>query len=328
MWLMKYDRPARWKILGAGMKKVFGLAAPLSMIATAALATDTIVKRLEPYGDISLRSLAMKDGGDSLNMWLGDFGVRLSPLVTSGSLTYGFYVGYDGFGGIPKDSTEGSGYGTVAVTLESGLHMMSFGVPRTVIHDTFNRRGATSIALQDADVFFSDWTRGSRAMAGTESGRISSIYGLRYDGDYDKTALSVGVFSGDVFDENVQSVQATLKHDIGRVSFRAGLEHLNAAYSVSSYLLGATAQFAKASAGVDVSLFDLPETNLKSVQIFGSYKINEQLHIGASYLAAEQEGYSEQSSTLGVEYMQPNGTYVRLIGEDSNAYEFAVGVRF
>jgi hypothetical protein len=317
------------------MKKIFGLAAPLSIIATTAFAADTAVGKLEPYGNISLLSFTEQGDGDSLNMWVVDFGIRLPSLITSGPLTYGFYVGYDGLDSVPTDSVAGSGYGTAAVTLEAGPHLVSVGVPRSVIHDTFGRGDVTSTILQDSDVFFSDWTRLTRLSTGVSHRGMSSIYGLRYDGHFDKTALSVGLFSGDFVDENMQSMQATLKHEIGRLSFRAGLERLHGGYTMNSYLLGTTAQFDKLSVGLDVFVFNMQDSNLKSAQMFGSYKISENILVGASYLVADEAADSLKSSTLGIEYAQSNGTYARLTGlfgsgdgADSDAYELAVGLRF
>lgn len=331
---------------GKDMKKILALTAPLAIIATTAFATDSVVKRLEPYGEISLLSFHGDGWGASEDIWLGDFGVRLPSLATSGALKYSFYVGYDGGGSIGGDSSIWSGYGTAAMVLENGPHAISFGVPRTVIHDVFRDGDViSSKLLRNQLLNLSDITRLVRMETALADTGMSSIYGLRYNGDFGKTTFSAAVFSGNAYDENMHSVQLALTHEMDRVSLRAGFErsHVDAFRSaperddgtISTYSLGATAKFDKLSVGLDMTVTGFSTSNLKTAQMFGTYKINERLRVGASYLVVDAGDNSNQYPGLGVEYVAASGAYARLsgmfgseTGQDTNIFELAAGVRF
>jgi hypothetical protein len=321
------------------MKKILGLAAPLSVIATAVLAVDTPVGRLEPYGEISLRTFSVPGSGGSDEFFFGDFGVRLSPLMTSGPLKYSVYVGFDGW----HDLSSGYEYGyeTAAVVLEKGNHAVSFGMPRSVIHDTFDDRSLISSELDGTgSVNWGDAVRSIRMYA------TSPIYGVRYDGDFGKTALSVGVFSGKYSGEDMHSMQVTLKHEVGGVKLRAAFEHLQSDFinnvtsspeAVNVYSLGATTIFNKLLVGTDFSFVDYHNEyqNFNFTRVFGSYNVTEQLRVGASYSEFGRRRGSQKSTSLGVEYAQSNGAYARLSGifglgngSGNDAYELAVGLRF
>lgn len=174
---------------------------------------------------------------------------------------------------------------------------------------------------------------------------MSSIYGLRYDGDFDKTTFSAAVFSGNIYDENLHSVQVALTHEMDRASLRAGFERLHSdAFrndskrddgTISTYSLGATAKFDKLSVGLDMTVTDFSTSILRTAQMFGTYKINERLRVGASYLVLDEGGNSSQYPGLGVEYVAASGAYARLSGmfdsehgEETNIFELAAGLRF
>lgn len=335
------------------MKNLIGILSAICLLPTASHAVETAFGNLEPYGEFALHRLS----NSSLNQhyWSGDFGVRLKPADDTRPMSFGFYVGYEGLGFFenPSDSDNISdiGYPTAAAVVSSGAHQLSFGVPRSVIRDTFDRDGRVGNLFVDFETgLFKDSVRYARLLGRLTGGADKTLYGVRYDTTWNNTSFSAGLFWGEIYSVQLYSIdtrifQAAVEHKLGNISFRAGVEYENDLFSAnefdyserqhnSNYSIGATAVSGKFIYGFDVTT--LNDNNFKQtfLDVFGTYNVNDKLRATVGYLVSENS-WDDSLSSISIEFTPSASSFVRVSTTHNNSfsenrpfYEASVGIRF
>lgn len=336
------------------MKNLSGILSAICLLPTASHAADIAFGDLEPYGEVALHRLS--DSNFNQHYWSGDFGVRLKPKDDAKPMNFGFYVGYEGLGFFENlddiESTSDIGYPTAAAIVRSGAHQFSFGVPRSVIGDTFDREDRVGNLLLDFETgLFTDSVRYARLFGRLIGGGNETIYGVRYDTTWNNTSLSSGFFWGEIYYFEDYSIdtrifQAAAEHQIGNISFRVAFEHEQSLLSTnildysdsvhdSNYSIGATAVSGKFVYGLDLTSRNEGDFNQTYLDVFGTYKVNENLMASVNYVRVATDAWESSLSSIVVEFTPSASSFIRVstthdddFSGNSAFYEASVGIRF
>jgi hypothetical protein len=332
------------------MTKFAALIASVCLVPSVSHGAETAFGTLEPYGEFSVHQLS--GGGFSESYWSGDFGVRFDASANALPVDLGFYAGYEGLGVF--EAGNNFNFGTAAVVVKSGAHELSFGLPRSVFSDVFDREERIGNVLFDFEVeLFTDSVRYIRLL-GSQIGISPDLLGVRYDTGWGATSLSAGLFWGewdlrpflpsdevDLGDfESLQAkvIQVAIDHEIGDLRFWAGFEHSEYILSTSSnsYLLGVSATRGKLSYGLDANLRKDDGFQTGHVDLFGTFQFNDRLRAGVSHVIFLDGDSSSSFSSVGVEFSPRPSSFVRVmsmlersdLGGSIAVYEATVGLRF
>lgn len=321
-------------------KSLCGVIAAFSLMPVPSIAGEAMLANLDSYGEIALHNLS--GGGASENYWTGDFGVSLLPSEDKLPMGFGFYVGYEGLGYF-GDSFD-LGFPTAAMVVTSGAHQLSFGIPRSVISDTFDNDDRVGSLLFDFEAdLIKDSVRYARLLGSMEDDGFT-LYGVRYDTKWNNTSLSSGIFWGKFypFDWEPASMemrffQAAVEHELGNISFRAALElgeNLLDGRN-SSYSAGATVRANNLTYGLDASFITMNEAELTYVDLFGTYQVNENLKTSITNLRIIEQGWNASITSIGVEFLPNRSSFLRFttvfdhsVSWNTEVYEASIGVRF
>lgn len=323
------------------MKILFGIVAASCLLPSVSNAADLQFGNLESYGEFSIHRLS--GTGFSENYWSGDFGIRLTPSDTTKPVNFGFYVGYDGLGflgnGSGNSSSDNLAYPTAAIVLNVGEHDLSFGVPRSVVSDIFDRKDRVGNLLLEFEAgVYKDTLRYVRVIT-SQDDIVGTFYGVRYDTRLSNTTLAAGLFWGNLFDQQSRIVQIAASHEIGNLRLRAGYEYadnfLGWYDSTSSYSAGVTAISGKFAYGIDATLLKYSDGETTSLELFGTYQVNSRLKASISYVSFAENFGDGSLSSIGVEFAPTSSSFVRVtaaddfFGDGNNpVYEASMGVRF
>ena len=321
------------------MKILFGIVAASCLLPSVSNAADLQFGNLESYGEFSIHRLS--GTGFSENYWSGDFGIRLTPSDTTKPVNFGFYVGYDGLGflgnGSGNSSSDNLAYPTAAIVLNVGEHDLSFGVPRSVVSDIFDRKDRVGNLLLEFEArLYADTLRYVRVISSLDDVG-GTFYGVRYDTRWSNTTLAAGLFWGEVFEQESRIIQIAASHEIGNLRFRAGYEFAQNAWSDStaSYSTGVTSVSGKFAYGIDATLLKYSDGETTTLDFFGTYHFNDRLKASISYMSSAEEFGDYSFSSIGLEFAPTSSSFVvvtvadDLFGDGNNPiYEASVGLRF
>lgn len=324
------------------MKRLLGVVAASCLLPSVSNAADLQFGNLESYGEFSIHRLS--GTGFSENYWSGDFGIRLTPSDTTKPVNFGFYVGYDGLGflgnGSGNSSSDNLAYPTAAIVLNVGEHDLSFGVPRSVVSDIFDRKDRVGNLLLEFEArLYADTLRYVRVISSLDDVG-GTFYGVRYDARWSNTTLAAGLFWGEVFEQESRIIQIAASHEIGNLRFRAGYEFAQNAWSDStaSYSTGVTAISGKFAYGIDATLLKYSDGETTTLDFFGTYHFNDRLKASISYMSSAEEFGDYSFSSIGLEFAPTSSSFVvvtaataadDLFGDGNNPiYEASVGLRF
>jgi hypothetical protein len=298
------------------MKILFGIVAASCFLPGMGFGS------LETFGELSINRLS--GTGFRQDYWSGDFGIRLTPPENSEPIGFGFYVGYDGLGLLRNSScvncSDTLAYPTAAIVLNVGEHDFSIGVPRSVVNDIFARKDRVGSLLIDFEAnLYRDTLRYVRVISGLDDVG-GTFYGVRYDTRWSNTTLAAGLFWGEVFDQESRIIQVAASHEIGNLTFRAGYEFAQNAWSdiTASYSAGITRVSGKFVYGIDATVLKYSDGETTAVDLFGTYQVNDRLKASISYVSLGEEFGNNSLSSFGLEFAPTSSSCFSMTSADDH----------